>query len=50
VKIDGFKLRPPKIKTRKRKRDESPLPEDIFEGLEYGEDDNLGEYEDGNRV
>ena len=44
--IDGFTLRPPKVKTRKRKRDESPLPDDIFEGMEYGEDDDLGNYVD----
>jgi len=46
VGIDGFALRPPKIKSRKRRREESPLPEDIFEGMEYEVDDDLGEYED----
>jgi hypothetical protein len=46
--IDGFALRPPKIKTRKRKREESPLSEDIFEGMEYDEDDDLGDYEGRN--
>jgi len=46
--IDGFALWPPKVKTRKRKREESPLPEDIFEGMEYDEEDDLGEYEGSN--
>jgi len=45
VGIDGFTLRPPQIKSRKRRREESPLP-DIFEGMEYGVDAELGEYED----
>jgi len=41
VGIDGSTLRPPQIKSRKRRREESPLP-DIFEGMEYGVADDLG--------
>ncbi|KAI5845450.1 hypothetical protein BZA05DRAFT_421269 [Tricharina praecox] len=48
--INGFTLRAPRIKARKRKREESPLSEDIFEDMEYGDSDGLGDYEDPNDI
>ncbi|KAI5857226.1 hypothetical protein BZA05DRAFT_433838 [Tricharina praecox] len=48
--IDGFALRPLGISSRKRKREETPLREDIFKAVEYKEGDDLGVYEDPDDV